>query len=165
MSNFDNFFQNEDWEDEEDDSHYMTDEDETETKEEPELEGYDPATYEIDKPIDWGREPESQEMIQKGFARRASRLIELHRQSAEIRDGLEGFSEKESLLKAVEAPTKLKKYFKHLIKRVDKTGIKLDPNGNIDWIKVKPSIKGRWEPKAKIIEVALKMRDLEFEYP
>jgi len=68
-------------------------------------------------------------------------------------------------MKAAEAPKKLKKYFRHLVKRLDKTGIKLDPNGEIDWSEVDPKHFGRWAPKKEIIKMALKMRDLEFEFP
>ena len=80
-------------------------------------------------------------------------------------DGLSGLSDKEIWLKARLVPTKMKKYFRHLLKKLDKDGVKLDANGDLDWSQVQPNRVGHYNGKEELIKTVLQLRDLQFEYP
>ena len=92
--------------------------------------------------------------------------MRLHQERAALADGLSILSDHEIILTVRDAPTRVKRRTKQLLERLNKLGVVLDVNGNVDFSKV-DSKKDQKELKENetLIKVVLMEKDLEFEYP
>ncbi len=92
--------------------------------------------------------------------------MRLHQERAALCDGLGSLSDKDVILKIRDAPTRVKKRTKQLLGKLDKLGVTLDENGNVDYSNIlhKKDMEVMKDNEA-LIKVALMEKALEFEYP
>lgn len=92
--------------------------------------------------------------------------MRLHHQRAHIHDGLKHLSDDNLIKKVREAPTRLKKQAKSFLKKLQKFGVKLDENGEVDVSEVKEdNIRVYVQKNMSLVQMTLMHADLEFEYP
>jgi len=90
----------------------------------------------------------------------------MHHQRSHIHDGLKHLTDKEIIAKVTESPTKLKAGAKNLLSWLNKHGIKLDEDGEVEYSHVKNEHIIKTIKKSEtLIKVTLMHKDLEFEYP
>lgn len=113
------------------------------------------------------REKLTTKELRQGWIDRAENLLNVHKQRAAVNDGLLGLSDKEVLHKVREAPTKLKKSMKKLLLRLNKLGVKLDDNGEVDYSDVanQKEVRAAYKNKEQLVKTCLMLADLQFEYP
>lgn len=75
-------------------------------------------------------------------------------------------SDGDIIQKVRESPTKIKRNLKELVKKLDKTGITLMDDGEVDYSQVEnPAITESFRKIEVLVKTALMLRDLDFEYP
>mmetsp|Transcript_36958 Transcript_36958/g.56607 ORF Transcript_36958/g.56607 Transcript_36958/m.56607 type:complete len:404 (+) Transcript_36958:405-1616(+) len=92
--------------------------------------------------------------------------MKLHHQRAHIHDGLKHLSDRELIQKVREAPTQLKKSAKSFLKKLQKYGVELDGEGELDLSNVElANVKEYIKKNETLVKITLMQADLEFEYP
>ena len=130
------------------------------------LKNYEPVMYKIVKDPKKMRDRESLVDIQRGFIRRSEKLLKAYKHRATLTDGLKGLSDREILQKVRDAPTRIKRNTKGLVKRLDKMNVTLNSDGTVDYSQVpyKHVVKSLQKIDG-LVRIALMQRDLAFEYP
>lgn len=128
------------------------------------LRKYEPVTY---RTADMSNpEGDNSKSVQKLFSARSEKLIDYFHSFSEIKDGISNLNDRDIILKAKETPQKLKDSFNTLIKKLEKYEIKLNPQGHIDYTKIKDKNALTWiNRNEKLVTICLLCKDLNFEAP
>jgi len=93
-------------------------------------------------------------------------VFKIHQERAALADELSSLNDQEIILKIRDAPTRVKARSKQLLEKLDKLGVTLDTNGNVDYSNVKiPKELKILKENEPLIKVVLMEKDLKFEYP
>jgi len=109
---------------------------------------------------------ESHTETQQRFLTNSEKMMKLHHQRAHIHDGLKHLSDRQLIQKVREAPTALKKTAKGFLKKLEKYGVYLEEDGEVNYDAVElKNVREYLKKNETLVKITLMQADLEFEYP
>lgn len=74
--------------------------------------------------------------MHRDFLTRSERLLQIHKERASTHDGLKHLDDKALVRKVREGPNKLKASLKDTLNKLDKNGVSLTEQGEINWSEI-----------------------------
>eukprot|EP01015_Nassula_variabilis_P021264 TRINITY_DN3770_c0_g1_i2.p1 TRINITY_DN3770_c0_g1~~TRINITY_DN3770_c0_g1_i2.p1 ORF type:complete len:745 (-),score=182.72 TRINITY_DN3770_c0_g1_i2:154-2388(-) len=116
----------------------------------------------VQKPFN--EEKRKHEEIQE-FLSRTKHMMKLYYERAAVEDRLSGLTDEEILSKIRESPSKIKSRSRQLLRRLEKHGVRLDENGEVDYSQcTKPYIVEKFKSNP-LVKMVLMHSSLDFEFP
>ena len=92
-------------------------------------------------------------------------MFKVYYERAAIYDRLQGLTDQQIQAEIQNSPAKMKKRTRALVKKLEKLGVTLKENGEVDYSQVKnDNLKNKLQSDPTI-KAALMLKDLQFEFP
>ncbi|EAS01672.1 hypothetical protein TTHERM_01207720 (macronuclear) [Tetrahymena thermophila SB210] len=102
---------------------------------------------------------------QREFIERSENMFKVYYERAAIYDRLQGLTDSQIRSEIQNSPAKMKKRTRNLVKKLERLGVVLKQDGEVDFSAVKnTNLRNKLE-KDSNIKIALMLKDLEFEFP
>jgi len=104
--------------------------------------------------------------LEDEFIERTEKAFKMYKDRINAEDGLRALNDTGIENRLREAPTKLKRHAKKLLKKLNKLGVSLDAHGEVDYSSVTdPFTLKKLKEHHQMVKITLLQADLEFEYP